>query len=109
MDTCQWIGWVSRRIDEARRQLLQDAKFADAALDVGFHDPAHLTRHFRTHIGISRDHGRRRADGGRAAAYRRISLDRWGRGGRCFRAVFGASGRTARGLRRQQRYLGHRD
>ncbi len=44
---------ISRRIDEARRQLLGGAAPADVAIQVGFHDQAHLGRHFKNHVGIT--------------------------------------------------------
>ena len=44
---------VARRIDAARRRLLDDEPIADVATGVGFHDQAHLTRHFRRHVGTT--------------------------------------------------------
>jgi AraC-like DNA-binding protein len=41
---------VSRRIGLARELLLAGATVAAAAADAGFHDQAHLTRHFRHHV-----------------------------------------------------------
>jgi AraC-like DNA-binding protein len=38
---------ISKRVDEARRRLLAGEPPAKVAVDVGFHDQAHLTRHFR--------------------------------------------------------------
>jgi AraC-like DNA-binding protein len=44
---------LGRRIDAARRQLLDGRPPAEVAAAVGFHDQAHLTRHFRHHIGTT--------------------------------------------------------
>jgi AraC-like DNA-binding protein len=44
---------VSRRIDEARRRLLDGQPPADVAVAVGFHDQAHLSRHFTTHLATT--------------------------------------------------------
>ncbi len=44
---------VSRRIDEARRRLLEGVPPSTVAVDVGFWDQAHLTRHFRAHVGTT--------------------------------------------------------
>lgn len=44
---------VARRIDEARRQLLAGRSPAEVATAVGFHDQAHLHRHFRAHVGTT--------------------------------------------------------
>ena len=38
---------VGRRVDAARRLLVDGCRPADAAARTGFHDQAHLTRHFR--------------------------------------------------------------
>ena len=43
---------ISRRIDEARRQLLAGTPPAEVAVNVGFHDQAHLGRHFKSHVGV---------------------------------------------------------
>lgn len=40
---------IGRRIDQARRLLISGARAADVAHTLGFHDQAHLTRHFRRH------------------------------------------------------------
>ena len=42
-----------RRVTEARRLLLAGASIADAALQVGFADQSHLTRHFQRIVGTS--------------------------------------------------------
>jgi AraC-like DNA-binding protein len=42
---------VGRRFDAARR-LLAGERPADVAVAVGFHDQAHLTRHFRLLLGV---------------------------------------------------------
>jgi AraC-like DNA-binding protein len=44
---------VGRRIDAARRRLLDGEPLAQVAAEVGFHDQAHLTRHFRRHVGVT--------------------------------------------------------
>jgi AraC-like DNA-binding protein len=42
---------IGRRIERARRRLLSGEPVAMTAVEVGFHDQAHLTRHFRRHVG----------------------------------------------------------
>lgn len=44
---------VGRRIDLARRLLLAGQPAAEVAADSGFHDQAHLTRHFRQMLGTT--------------------------------------------------------
>jgi AraC-like DNA-binding protein len=44
---------IARRIDAARARLLDGEPIADVAASVGFHDQAHLTRHFRRHVGTT--------------------------------------------------------
>lgn len=44
---------VARRVDLARRLLLDGHRPAEAAVLSGFHDQAHLTRHFRPVLGIT--------------------------------------------------------
>jgi AraC-like DNA-binding protein len=44
---------TGRRIDQARRLLLAGHRPAEVAVELGFHDQAHLTRHFVRHIGTS--------------------------------------------------------
>lgn len=44
---------IGRRIDAARALLLEGEPIADVAIAVGFHDQAHLTRHFRRHVGTT--------------------------------------------------------
>jgi AraC-like DNA-binding protein len=44
---------IGRRIDAARALLLEGEPIADIAVAVGFHDQAHLTRHFRRHVGTT--------------------------------------------------------
>jgi AraC-like DNA-binding protein len=44
---------VARRIDAARRRLLDGEPVAQVATSVGFHDQAHLTKHFRRHVGTT--------------------------------------------------------
>lgn len=43
---------TGRRLDRARRLLLAGERAADVAVAVGFHDQAHLTRHFRRLLGV---------------------------------------------------------
>jgi AraC-like DNA-binding protein len=44
---------ISRRIDSARRRLLDGQPAATVAIETGFHDQAHLSRHFARHVGTS--------------------------------------------------------
>jgi len=44
---------LARRIDVARKRLLAGQPPAHVATDVGFHDQAHLTRHFKRHVGTT--------------------------------------------------------
>jgi len=44
---------VSRRLDRARRLLLDGIPIADVAVATGFHDQSHLTRHFRALLGTT--------------------------------------------------------
>jgi AraC-like DNA-binding protein len=44
---------VGRRIEEARHRLLDGEPPALVAASVGFHDQAHMTRHFRRHVGTT--------------------------------------------------------
>jgi AraC-like DNA-binding protein len=44
---------VGRRIEAARRRLLDGEPVAQVAAIVGFHDQAHLTRHFKRHVGTT--------------------------------------------------------
>ena len=44
---------ISRRIDNARRLLLQGAAAAYVATAVGFYDQAHLSRHFKKHTAVT--------------------------------------------------------
>lgn len=44
---------VGRRVDAARGLLLDGTPPAQVAAAVGFHDQAHLTRHFRRHVGTT--------------------------------------------------------
>ncbi|WP_328933092.1 MULTISPECIES: AraC family transcriptional regulator [unclassified Streptomyces] len=55
---------MSRRVDHARRLLLEGRPPGDVATATGFYDQSHLTRHFRKLVGVtpgrySRDRGRR--------------------------------------------------
>jgi len=47
---------LARRIDAARKRLLEGEPPAQVAADVGFHDQAHLTRHFKRHVGTTPAH-----------------------------------------------------
>jgi AraC-like DNA-binding protein len=44
---------VGRRVDAARQLLLDGGPVAQVAAEVGFHDQAHLTRHFKRHVGTT--------------------------------------------------------
>lgn len=44
---------TGRRIDQARRLLLDGHRPAEVATAVGFHDQAHLNRHFTRHVGTT--------------------------------------------------------
>ncbi|MGZ3142646.1 AraC family transcriptional regulator [Lentzea chajnantorensis] len=44
---------TGRRVDLARRHLLEGRPAAEAAVLAGFHDQSHLTRHFRRVLGTS--------------------------------------------------------
>lgn len=44
---------VGRRVEAARHLLLEGRRPAEVAALVGFHDQAHMTRHFRRHVGTT--------------------------------------------------------
>lgn len=44
---------VGQRVGAARRMLLDGRAPAEVAVATGFHDQAHLTRHFRRHVGTT--------------------------------------------------------
>jgi AraC-like DNA-binding protein len=44
---------VGRRLDRARRLLLDGLPIAEVAVATGFHDQSHLTRHFRALLGTT--------------------------------------------------------
>ena len=44
---------IGRRIDVARSRLLEGQPLARVAVDVGFHDQAHFTKHFKRHLGTT--------------------------------------------------------
>lgn len=52
-DTCPYAYVVGRRIDAARRLLLEGARPAEVATTVGFYDQAHFTRHFKKHTSTT--------------------------------------------------------
>lgn len=43
---------IGARIDRARKLLLRGVPPAQAAAEAGFHDQAHLTRHFKRHLSV---------------------------------------------------------
>lgn len=47
---------TGRRVEEARQRLLAGQPAAEVAVEVGFYDQAHLTRHFRTHLSTTPAH-----------------------------------------------------
>ncbi|MFI9171772.1 AraC family transcriptional regulator [Streptomyces lincolnensis] len=53
----------ARRVDRARRLLLAGRGAADVAALTGFHDQAHLTRHFRKLVGVTPGRYARSAEG----------------------------------------------
>ena len=44
---------TGRRLDRARHLLLAGHRPSDVAVEVGFHDQAHLTRHFKRTLGVT--------------------------------------------------------
>lgn len=44
---------MSRRVERARRLLLEGMRPGEAAVTAGFYDQAHLTRHFRRWVGVT--------------------------------------------------------
>jgi AraC-like DNA-binding protein len=44
---------IGRRIDAARRQLLDGRPAGEVAADLGFYDQAHMARHFKRHVGTT--------------------------------------------------------
>lgn len=44
---------IGARIERARKQLLAGIPPAQVAVDTGFHDQAHLTRHFKRHLPVT--------------------------------------------------------
>ena len=44
---------IGERVDRARRLFLAGHTPAEAAAESGFHDQAHLTRHFRSTLGTT--------------------------------------------------------
>ncbi|MFK0169076.1 AraC family transcriptional regulator [Streptomyces sp. NPDC090306] len=56
---------MSRRVDRARRLLLDGTPAGDVAATTGFYDQSHLTRHFRRLVGVPPGRYARTARGGR--------------------------------------------
>jgi AraC-like DNA-binding protein len=44
---------IGRRVEAARRKLLEGVPVAEVAVAVGFYDQAHLTRHFKRHTSVT--------------------------------------------------------
>jgi AraC-like DNA-binding protein len=44
---------IGRRVDTARARLLEGRPAATVAVETGFHDQAHLSRHFARHVGTT--------------------------------------------------------
>jgi AraC-like DNA-binding protein len=44
---------TGRRIEQARRLLIEGRRPGEIAAEVGFYDQAHMTRHFRRHLGTT--------------------------------------------------------
>jgi AraC-like DNA-binding protein len=44
---------IGRRVEAARRKLLEGVSVAEVAVAVGFYDQAHLTRHFKRHTSVT--------------------------------------------------------
>ncbi len=44
---------IGRRIEAARKRLLDGEPVSRVACEVGFHDQAHFTRHFKRHVGAT--------------------------------------------------------
>ena len=44
---------TGQRVDRARRLLLDGRSASEAAVEAGFHDQAHLTRHFKRVLGTT--------------------------------------------------------
>ena len=47
---------IGRRLDTARRRILDGQPLADVAAELGFYDQAHLTRRFRRFLGTTPGH-----------------------------------------------------
>jgi AraC-like DNA-binding protein len=43
---------IGARIERARKRLLAGEPAGSVAVEVGFHDQAHLTRHFKRHVSV---------------------------------------------------------
>ena len=56
-----------RRLEQARRRMAAGARLADAALECGFADQSHFTRHFRNAYGMSPGRWRCLANGTKPA------------------------------------------
>lgn len=59
---------TGKRIDQARRLLLDGHRATDVATTVGFHDQAHLNRHFARHVGTTPARYQRTRTGSAAAS-----------------------------------------
>ncbi len=59
---------VGRRVDAARRLILDGVPAADVAAATGFHDQPHLTRHFRRYVGTTPGRFRAAPEGPETAA-----------------------------------------
>jgi AraC-like DNA-binding protein len=67
---------VMRRLEHARRRIAAGARLADAALECGFADQSHFTRHFRGAYGMSPGRWRCLANGMKPAVQSAASWSR---------------------------------
>jgi len=54
---------VNRRIERSRQLMLAGMPLAEVAIVAGFHDQAHLTRHFKRFVGVTPARYRSRISG----------------------------------------------